>query len=483
VSGPFGESPERRGGTRYIRSLRQHWPFIALTVMAALLTAFAYTSLAEKRYEAAADILVSPVSNDDAAFTGLPVIRESVESRSVVTVARMLRSPQVADEVRLRLGLEIDRKTLIERVEVRPQEQSNIVTVVAAGETPAEAARIANAFAETLLAQRKSQFNRALRGVLARLSSPGQTGEQASERIATLRSLLGEGDPTLSISSHAVAPVDPSWPRPALSFTVALLAGILLGMAIAVGLEILSPLILQESELTTYGASVLARAPRVSRRQLRELIAHGRLPSEVVDSYRLVSVQVARGGSLSPRSLLVTSPSSSLDRAMVTLLLAHVSGAGQAVLVDADVRRSSLRSILSQPGSSATADRPRGRQPATGSDRIQLLPESEFGSAAERGEGWAERLLEKLRSGNDLVLVDAPSPSESAEAFEFATSVERALVVVRLGRTRQDLLDELMRTLANAGVTASFVVVSRRTARGRSESTEGAARPTLAASS
>jgi capsular polysaccharide biosynthesis protein len=469
VSEPFGESPERRGGTRYIRSLRQHWPFIALTVLLALLAAFAYTSLAGKRYEASADILVSPVSNDDVAFTGLPVIRESVESRSVVTVARMLRSPQVADAVTGRLGLEIDRKTLLDRVEVRPQEQSNIVTVVAEGETPAEAVRIANGFAETLLAQRKSQFNRALRSVLARLSdsAPGGAGEQASERLATLSSLRGQGDPTLLISSRAVAPTDPSWPRPALSFAVALLAGILLGMAIAVGLEILSPLILQEAEVTAYGASVLARAPRVSRRQLRELITHRRLPSELVDAYRLLSVQLSRGGSLSPRSLLITSPSSGLDRAAVTLLLAHVSGAGQTILVDADVRRRSLSSILPES--------------ATGSERIQLLPEVS-GAATERREGWAERLLERLRSSNDLVLVDAPSPSESAEAFEFATNVERALVVVRLGRTRQDLLDELMRTLANAGVAASFVVVGRRFARGRTEPVELAQSTTLATS-
>ena len=468
MSEPFRETGDRRGGgTRYIRSLRQHWPFIALTVLLALLAAFVYTSLSGKRYEASVDVLVSPVSNDDLAFTGLPVIRESVESRSVVTVARMLRSPQVADAVRRRLGLEIDRKGLLDRVEVRPQEQSNIVTVVAEGETPAGAAEIANGFAETLLAQRKSQFNRALRSVLMRLSDTA-AGEQASERLATLTSLRGQGDPTLLVSSRAVAPTDPSWPRPALSFAVALLAGILLGMAIAVGLEILSPLILQEDELAKYGASVLARAPRISRRQLHELITHRRVPSELVDSYRLLSVQLSRGGSLSSRSFLITSPSSGHDRAAVTLLLAHVWSAGQTIMVDADVRRRSLSSILPES--------------ATGSDRIQLVPDASS-SARESGEGGSERLLERLRSGNDLVLVDAPSPSESAEAFEFATNVERALVVVRLGRTRQDLLDELMRTLANAGVAASFVVVSRRLARGRTEPVGATASATLAASS
>jgi hypothetical protein len=54
------------------------------------------------------------------------------------------------------------------------------------------------------------------------------------------------------------------------------------------------------------------------------------------------------------------------------------------------------------------------------------------------------------------------------------------LVVVRLGRTRQDALAALMGTLANAGVAASFVVVQRRFARGPSERVgKTAAEPTL----
>jgi hypothetical protein len=154
-------------------------------------------------------------------------------------------------------------------------------------------------------------------------------------------------------------------------------------------------------------------------------------------------------------------------------VLAHVARAGPAMLVDADARRRPLTSILSPEPASARA-----------AARIQLLPEGELGPAAERGEaGWVERLLETLAATNDIVLVDAPSPSESADAFEFATNVDRALVVVSLGRTRQDLLGELMRTLANAGVAAGFVVVGRKSARGQSESIEGTAqRATLTAS-
>jgi capsular polysaccharide biosynthesis protein len=474
-NGPFADQGERR--TRYIRSLREHWPFIALTVIAALIAAFAYSSLADKRYQASADILVSPVSNDDAAFTGLPVIRESVESRSVVTVARLLRSPQVADEVRRRLGLELEREKLLEQVEVRPQEQSNIVTVVAEGSIPQEAVRIANGFAEALIAQRKGQFDRALRNVLERLSSAGgAAGPARSERIATLRGLLGEGDPTLLIASQAVEPSEPSWPRPVLSLAVALLAGLMLGMGVAVALEMISPLVLSDDELTTYGAAVLARVPRLTRKQLRALQTEGWLPAEIVDSYRLLLAQLARGGK-PPGFLVVTSPSAALDRATVSLLLAHLARpGGKAILVDAELRGRTLSSTLdAEPPSSSGAN---GRPPSTPvpqGGRIQLLSQ-------EPGPEFGE--LEELATRGELVIVDAPSPAESAEAFELATQAERVLVVVRLGRTRQDALAALMGTLANAGVAASFVVVQRRIARGRNERVgETATEPTFMSAS
>jgi capsular polysaccharide biosynthesis protein len=465
VSMRFPEQREpARGGTRYLRALREHWPFIALTVIAALLAAGAYTSLAAKRYEAAADILVSPVSSDDPAFTGLPVIRESVESRSVVTVARLLRSPQVADAVRSRLGLDLDREALLERIEVRPQEQSNIVTVIAEGDTPTQARQVANGFAEALLAERKAQFDRAARGVLQRLSSaPGDAGAARAERISVLRGLLGAGDPTLQLASEAVAPSKPSWPRPALSLAVALLAGLLIGMGIAVGLEIVSPLVLQEDQLATYGAAIIARVPRARREQLRTLIEQGRLPRDLIDHYRLLCAQVARGPTGFPQSVLVTGPSSAVDRATVAFLLARVSGRDTA-FVDADLRHGTLSSLLSDSGPKAKEALPR---------RVQDVE-----LAGRDGED-----LEAYRSGSELLVIDAPSPSESAEAFWFATQVDRVLVVVRLGRTRHERLDELMDTLANAGIAASFVVVGRRIARGESERLEAVSRPTVLSSS
>ena len=84
--------------------------------------------------------------------------------------------------------------------------------------------------------------------------------------MGALRTLVGANDPTLQIVSRAVPPESAAWPRPVLSVVVALLAGLLLGMGIAVAIELLNPLVLAETDvLERAGPPVLARVPRTAK--------------------------------------------------------------------------------------------------------------------------------------------------------------------------------------------------------------------------
>src|SRR5919199_1599640 len=74
-----------------------------------------------KRYEAEADILVSPIEQADTTFTGFTLLRESNDrSRSIITAARLIHTPQVADAVRRRLGLSGSRSAILDSVTVTP---------------------------------------------------------------------------------------------------------------------------------------------------------------------------------------------------------------------------------------------------------------------------------------------------------------------------------------------------------------------------
>src|SRR4051794_3783027 len=275
----MNELNDERGSLRYLLALRQHWRLMALLVVVAVAAAIVYSSTAEKRYEAEADILVTPLSSNDVTFAGIPLIRESGQSRAVLTVARLLETPAVANGVKRRLATDRDRDDLLNSVEVVPQEQSTIVTVVGKAPTPRGAARLANTFARVLIDQRTAAFQRHLeasvkrmRDQMAALPPAQRTSTEAlalQQRIDSQAALLGLGDPTVQLASVAAPPSGPVWPKRTLSIFVALIAALLLGAGLAVGLELLNPRIRSEEALTSeHRLPILTRVPRLSKKAL-----------------------------------------------------------------------------------------------------------------------------------------------------------------------------------------------------------------------
>jgi succinoglycan biosynthesis transport protein ExoP len=481
----------RRGTARYLQALLEHWPFIALTVVLALGAAIGYLSVADKRYVAETDILVAPVSSDDERFTGIPLLRESVESRSVLTVARLLQGPPVVDTVRRRLKLAENREKLLDRVEIRPQQQSNILTVRASAGSPARAAAVANAFADALVARRTAAFQTALNAVVERLAARLESTPRGSPeavalagRLADLRGLVGARDPTLTIATRAFPPQDEEWPRPALSLAVALLAGVLLGMGVAVTIELANPLVLREEEVASdYGVPVLARIPRMSRRAyLRAMRSAGAVPPNVAEGFRRLRAAIeAQSDSRRPPASIVVTSARSGDGATTTaigLARAFAAGRKRVILVDFDLGGTTIADVFRTAPATRSG---LARLLLDGIDAGEVLvPAPEYGDAlrlvlSAPADGrlvdlvqpdQIERILTELATQADVVVVDSPSPSEAAYALTLADAAAAVLIVVQLGRTRRDRLRELTRVLDHAGARLlGGAVISRRRSR------------------
>ena len=458
---------------RYLRALREHWPYIAGTVLLAVIAAVVFVGSAQKRYEAEADMLVTPVPAD--SFVGVPLFRESDVSRAVVAAARIVKSPEVADRVRGRLHLRTGRNELLSHVSVAPQEQSSILTITGSAPTAGQAASIANAFADGLIAQRTDELQREARAAVDRLSQQlqvlrkaGNTAEATAlaGQVGALRTLIGANDPTLQIVSRAVPPETAAWPRPVLSVVVALVAGLLLGMGIAVGIELLNPLVLAETDvLEGAGPPVLARLSRAAKAATAYRGLWANLVSRM-DERRV------------PEIVLITGD----GRALVSAGLATTLAAAgrRVVIVDVDARSSELEKLLN-----VTPRRPVGLRAALGGDatlqdaltpvprfgdRLQLL-KSQPGDEAlvglvpvERFEGF----IHELKSIGDVVLVAAPEPADAPDTLELAEGADAVVVVVELGHTRRARVAELRRDLGQrAIVPTGFVIIGRRRLRRR----------------
>ena len=138
--------------------------------MASVVAAALYAETSPKRYEATADLLVSPVSPGDTTFVGIRVLRESSDqSRAVLTVARLVQSPQLAAVARRRLAIQTSPQGLLKMISVGPLGQSQIVTITGTASNPRTAAAIANAFANALVRTRSAEFQADVRTQIKRL--------------------------------------------------------------------------------------------------------------------------------------------------------------------------------------------------------------------------------------------------------------------------------------------------------------------------
>jgi Mrp family chromosome partitioning ATPase/capsular polysaccharide biosynthesis protein len=490
VVSAFGS--ERQGTARYLQALAQHWPFIVGSLALAVAAAVLYLSGAESRYEAHADVLVTPVAINDATFVGLPVIRESGEGRGVLTAARLIETPQVADNARKQLRARTTREKLFDAIHVAPQQQSNIVTITAEAPSAEQAAAVANAFAAGVISERTRVFQRELSQVVRRLSSrlaglPERSrdvgeGRALAERLGTLRGLVGARDPTLQIASRAVTPVESVWPRPLLSLAVATLVGLLLGIGIAIALELVNPLVLRDEDVHEERIALLARVPRMSIRDVHAHLARGSVPGgEIRNAFQVarVNLRATLENDAGAGTILVTSaaPGDDSTTAAVNLALAYAHGGRRVVLVDADFRRAPLARVFGLPTGGAGLRELLLEEVAAGEiltgvpgygDRLSLVTaRPDDGDAVDLFESpRLEVAVEELRSHGDVVIFDSPDVTEVAEALALATLVDAVVLVVRYGRTRREKLAHARLLLGQLGVVpAGVIAVLRRRAR------------------
>jgi subunit length determinant Wzz-like protein len=222
----------------WLDRVRRRLPAVAALVVAAAGAAALYSFTATKRYEARAELLVSPLPAGDTTFAGFGLPRAGPEAgAAAATVARLVRTPEIAEAVQSQLGLPGSRTEVLDSVSSHRIDDSQLVSVVGKDSRPDRAAQIANAFADELVAVRTSRFQTALTAAIRRLrarlrAGVGDDGERRAlaRRLGVLTGLVATRDPTLEVASNAVAPKQPAWPRPWLLISLAALGAVLVGV-------------------------------------------------------------------------------------------------------------------------------------------------------------------------------------------------------------------------------------------------------------
>jgi len=481
----------------YWHAVRTHRLLIVAVTAIALLAALLVVATATKRYDASADLGIQPLpafSTNDPLANDPALFQQPADGSSVtVRAAKVLSSPEYLEPFYRSpsyraLGPDAQEAT----ISVTPLSQADIVAVQASAPRAQLAASTANSFARFVVAQRNAQFKAWLTNKTSDLKRQMNSVPPHSDLHANLAGTLaglqfyhGSGDQTVSLLNRATAPSAAAWPRPKLTLAVALIVGLLLGLAAAVTLEVVSPRFTREEEVTqAHQLPVLARMPRLPARAVEGyFLGQGPLPREAWKAYRTLRAVLANAGGTGdrfPASILVTSAGAGDGKTLTAVNLAiALSSAGLNVtLLDADLPRPMIGTIFNivghRDGVVHLLNNPNA--PQTGAvaaplhARLQLLlaSEEQMHELHLFDTQRVKQLLDRLGRESDVVVVDSPPLPEVAEAVAFADACEAVLLCVRIGHTRRDKLAELRDLLGRRGVVplGLFLTSRRRLARG-----------------
>lgn len=300
--------------------------------------------------------------------------------------------------------------------------------------------------------------------------------------------------PQYAIVNLATTPGASLGTRGKKTILMGLVIGLVLGTGGAAAREGMSSVIRRREEIeAVFGIPGLAVIPRIApepeRNVLRrlprrrphapapegdvapELVTVSDALSGVSDAFRILRTNLFFSHAVRDlRTILVTSPSAAEGKTTTAANLA-VSVAQQGLrvaLIDCDLRRSRIHSLFGigkQPGLTdylVGTHRPLDVVHRTTVPNLIVIPAGAFppNPADLLGVPRMRQLLDALRDGVDLVIVDSPPVLAASEATILGTQVDGVMLVVRAGKTQREAAQQAIEQVSRIGARVVGIVIN-----------------------
>jgi polysaccharide biosynthesis transport protein len=441
--------PDETGGLRptFTQDLtavlwRRRW--VALAAFVAVVAGVAVmTATLPKAYETTAYVLVNPSRPTSTDFE-----QTQVSAALLTTYAELLRSQNLANEVKRRLGANANGNP-VDSISVEAVTESQLLKITGTGRTPLEAQTLTNVYTQVF--------------------------EQRTQELSQADASAGRA----SVAEPATLPTSPVRPRPKLY----LLAGILLGILAAIGAALLAQRLDQRLDVSdgltdVLGLPVIGRIPQGSAAGVEALLSGG-VPEDrdtraAAEAFRLLLANLAFANmGQRPRTVAVVSSDEQEGKSTCALSLGRAAGELdiRTLLGEADLRRPSLAekaggwiagrvglsSLLVRRGTITEASWP------LPDSRVDLLPAGPLppNPAALLGSQGLREFDEEARERYDLVIYDTPPLSVAADASLISAITDGVVLVVDSRRTRRKVATNAVAQLQRARANILGVVVNR----------------------
>lgn len=416
--------------TGFLHVLRRRIYAVLLCLVAGVGGALALTASTEELYRAQARVVVNipPGASVMQGTQGLQLTSELLP-----TYAQIATSRRVADKVRNALSLPESSEQVQAKLSASPQPQTLLIDVAASDRDPVRARSIADAAAVAL-----------------------------SEAVADLERERTAGSAiTVSLLDGALLPRQPVAPRPVYNLVLGILLGLGSGVLLALVIDGLDRTVKTAAALElAVGAPVLALVPR--RRRGQETLITVTDPQDALsEAYRTLRTSVLY---LHPDArmqvLVVTSAVKGEGKTttVLNLAVALAQGGERVVVVDADLRRTSVARELGLEGAVGlttvvTRRVELGEALQTWQDLFWVLPSGELPPNPSEivGSQSMAQVLDELRTSYDVVLVDTPPVLAVTDAVALSTQADGVILVGHAGSTPRQVLAEARRRLDGVG--------------------------------
>ena len=305
--------------------------------------------------------------------------------------------------------------------------------------------------------QREADTNRALYDALL-------------QRYKEVGVTAGIGQSDLSLVDEAKVPAAPFRPRFLLSTIAGLIAGLVLGVGLAIVRQMLFDTVNDPHDVRTKLKLPMLGAIPVEGNGLAPMEALADPKSELSESYHAVrtSLKFSRPEGL-PRTLLITSTRADEGKSTSAFAIAKSEAnlGSRVLLIDADLRKPTFASasndgkglaslLISEevPGSIITKTRTKN---------LSLLPAGRVsGSEVELlSSNRLPILIKELSEKFDLVVIDGPPILGLADAPLLASVVEATAMVVESKGSRTTEIQEMIHRLSESGASIAGVILTK----------------------
>lgn len=494
--------------------LKQYWivfrKWIWLVILGAVLaggTAYLISRSMTPVYQARATLMVSPGNVQTAESYSTLMASE----RLAQTYAQLLQSPPVMGKTLEQLGPGSSFS-----VSAMPVPDTQLLSVRVTGTDPQRIAHAANTLLLVFIDwQNEIQRSRysgtreglademqrvqadiaeteeTIRAMYAESDNPDtielmrlqdQLNQYRSNYSALLRSYASvelaeasSGD-AIAIVSPAIRPRVAIRPQVMRNAIIAAIAGAALAMGLIFLIEYLDDTIKSPSDLESVGLTNVAAVQRVSMNGKApggQLFSMSQPKSLVSESYRTLRTNLQFSSLDKPlRSLVVTSAVATEGKTTTTANLAVVmaQGGSQVVLVDGDLRRSSVHKLFDLSNreglTNALVSDLTSLDDYVHSTMVENLSVMPAGPVPPNpqellGSQRMVELIAKLQEKADVVLVDTPPLLAVSDASVLAARADGVLVVVSAGQTRRAAVQQAVEDLRKVGANVVGGVLNK----------------------